>query len=104
MTVARYLLTPLILSPLIAAHYMLPDLVLSMRESYPIAARVFVYTTLAQIVPYFLAGFVAFGFLRYIFHLLKLDNADAIGKEFEKQENYLVHEDVVQSIELGATV
>ena len=56
-------------------------------------------------MPYFLTGFIAFGFLRYIFHMLKLDNADAIGKEFEKQENYLVHEeDVVQSIELGATV
>ena len=74
-----------------------------MRDNSPILARVLAYSALVEFVPLFLTGFFAFAMLRYIFHCLKLDNADAIGKEFEKQENYFVQEDI-QSIELSANV
>ena len=32
--------------------------------------------------PYFLTSFVVFGLLRYVFHKMKLDNPDAVRKEF----------------------
>ena len=34
------------------------------------------------ILPYFMAGFVVFGLLRYAFHKMNLDNPDAVRKEF----------------------
>ena len=34
------------------------------------------------VFPYFMASFVVFGLLRYVFHKMKLDNPDAVRKEF----------------------
>ena len=44
--------------------------------------KALVHTTFANIIPYFLAGFVAFGLLRYFFFRAKLDNPEAQGNEF----------------------
>ena len=93
--VARYLLTVLILAPCIAGHFLYPAIVQSMRDSFPIMARVLVTVAVVQFVPYFLTGFVAFAFLRYIFHKMGLDNADAIGKEFDSQKNHFVQDDIM---------
>ena len=41
------------------------------------------------ILPYFLAGFVVFGLLRYVYHKMNLDNPDAVRKEFQTREQYL---------------
>lgn len=38
--------------------------------------------TLCFMLPAFLIGFNAFAFLRLLFFKLKLDNTDAVGKEF----------------------
>ena len=54
-----------------------------MREDgTPLFTRVLTSVLLVQTVPYFLTGFVAFGFLRFCFSKLGLDNPSALGKEF----------------------
>ena len=80
----RSILTLLITAPFMAGHfYFFPDIVSQMREDgTPIATRVLTCVVLVQTLPYFLTGFVAFGFLRYLFSKLHLDNPNALGKEF----------------------
>ena len=51
-----------------------------------LASRVAASMILVSFIPYFLTGFVAFAFLRYIFSKLCIDNADAIGKEFNSDQ------------------
>ena len=50
----------------------------------PSFVLVILTVSIAQTLPYFFTGFIAFGLLRFIFcHTLRLDNVDAVGKEFE---------------------
>ena len=36
----------------------------------------------------FMLGFIPFAFLRYIFFVLKLDNEQAVGRQFETRQEY----------------
>ena len=72
-----------------------------MRENdAPIMSRMIINVLLVQTLPYFLTGFVAFGFLRYIFSKLDLDNVEALGKEFEPQDGEPFFADEEKVIEL----
>lgn len=102
-SIGRCVLTLLITGPVMAIRFFTPAIVFSMKDGYPLIARVLVNLCLVQFVPFFFTAFVAFAFLRVIFTKLRLDNADAIGKEFDQQENYFVQSDI-QSIELGSGV
>ena len=51
--------------------------------------RALVSSLFAIIIPYFLAAFVAFGFLRFLFFKTGLDNPQGYGKEFQSREHYL---------------
>lgn len=91
----------IILTPCIIGHYIFPLLVASMRENNaPILSRIIVNVLLVQTLPYFLTGFVAFGFLRYLFSKLDLDNAEALGKEFQPQDDEPFFADEGADIEL----
>jgi len=45
-----------------------------------------------RLIPSFLMSFITFGLLRYVFHLAKLDNREAVGREFETREKHLLEE------------
>ena len=68
-------------------HAFLPSVIESLRkDDYPILARILYIVIFIQLVPFLLTGFSAFAFLRYFFHKIGLDNANAIGKEFDMSE------------------
>ena len=73
---------------------MLPGVVASLRKNDDvILVRVLLTIVLVQFVPYFFMGFAIFGFLRYIFSKMGLDNSNALGKEFYSRQKYLVQQD-----------
>jgi len=92
-------LTFVILAPCIIGHFVFPNIVASMRDSSPMVTRITVEVLLVETLPYFTTGFAAFALLRYVSSKMGLDNADALGKEFEPQEPNFVEED--QEIELA---
>ena len=92
-TAARYGLTILALVPFVLGHYFFPLILASVQDSSTIEMRVSWAAMGVQGGPYAYAGFVTFGFLRYVFTRMGLDNADALGKEFEPKDAFLVTED-----------
>ena len=82
-TIARFLLTVILLAPCVLPMIVFKDFITDLQGNSPVEVRIMYCILLVQTLPSFLTGFTAFGLLRYVSSKLHLDSADAIGKEFE---------------------
>lgn len=80
----RCVLTILIAFPLMATRYLFQPVLSDMRqEEASMIGRVLFAMIFVQAIPFFLTSFGCFAFVRYLSNKLQLDNADALGKEFD---------------------
>ena len=82
--IARVVIMSICMIPCMIGRKVFPDMIYEMHEDTPLESRVALYACLANFLPFFLTGFVAFGFMRLLFTKLSLDNPQSIGKEFEE--------------------
>ncbi len=84
----------IVITPAMIGNSVFPKVIYEMKDEVAEPGRVALYAILANFLPFFLTGFVEFGFMRLLFTKLGLDNAEAIGKEFEEvSEKYHAQED-----------
>ena len=70
------------MTPWMLGRFYFPKIFYEMRETTPLEGRIALITVFSFFIPLMLTGFVAFGFMRWVYYKTGLDNAEAHGQEF----------------------
>lgn len=86
--IARLLLTAGFLSLSVIPMFFAAGMEQMVSDAH-IFGKALVHSIFNIMLPYFIASFIAFGLLRYVFHRLKLDNEEGHRLEFQTREQFL---------------